>query len=456
MRSTICLAALCACFVITSCKKSNGFTKNHLDFSTDSILFDTVFTTVGSTTEYFRIYNNNSQPILIDDIQLMGGSASPYRINVDGVSGVHFMDIEIPPGDSLFCFVEVTLDVNAGTLPLVVSDSIRFTTNGSDQFVHLDAWGQDAYFHANEVVSGTWANDKPHVLYGTVAVGYPGIDSGLTLTIPAGTDIYCHKDAILIVYKSSIDIDGSLDNEVTFQGDRLESFYDDVAGQWWGIRLIEAQQSTIDYANIKNASVALQVDSTLDPLTLTLSNSIIHNSAYFGLNINAGANVTAENCLVSDAGLCCAYLFAGGEYHFKHCDFVNYWSGGRGGPAFLLTNWWTNAGITYTRDVVTSDFTNCVVYGNIADEWEVDTLAAGFVDFSVQNCLLAREEAYDYPNYILSLWNQIPQFTDPQMQDFHFPSTSPLNGNAVLTSVTSDLEGIFRSGSPDIGCYELP
>ena len=94
-------------------------------------------------------------------------------------------------------------------------------TNGLNQYVHLDVWGQDAYFHANTVVSGTWLNDKPHVIYGIAAVGYPGIDSNLNLTIPQGTDVFCHKNSTLLVYKSSLDIQGQLNDEVTFQGDRL-------------------------------------------------------------------------------------------------------------------------------------------------------------------------------------------------------------------------------------------
>lgn len=214
------------------CKKDTVFTKDHLDFSTDSVLFDTVFTTVGSTTKRFKLYNNNNAPIRIDEIELMGGANSPFRINIDGVSGTYHEDIVVPDDDSLFVFVEVTLQVNNATNPLVISDSIRFLTNGLNQYVHLDVWGQDAYFHANEIVAGTWPNDKPHVIYGLAAVGYPGIDSNLTLNIPQGTDVYCHKNSRLLVYKSALNIQGVLDNEVTFQGDRLESFYDDKSGQW--------------------------------------------------------------------------------------------------------------------------------------------------------------------------------------------------------------------------------
>ena len=234
--------------IAISCKKDKGFTKNHLDFSEDTLLFDTVFTTVGSVTKRFKVYNNNASPILIDEIELMGGEDSPFRINFDGVPGTYHQDIEIDAKDSLFGFVEVTLKVNNASNPMVISDSIRFLTNGLNQYLKLDVWGQDAYFHSNELVADEielWNNDKPHVLYGIVAVGYPGLDSNLTLTIPAGTDIYAHKNARLLVYKSSIDINGSLGNEVTFQGDRLESFYDYVAGKWWGIHMIQSQKSSI-------------------------------------------------------------------------------------------------------------------------------------------------------------------------------------------------------------------
>src|SRR5690606_17095736 len=158
-----------AVFGITSCKKDIQFTKDHLDFSHDTLLFDTIFTTVGSTTKWLRVFNHNKQPIKIDEIELMGGSSSPFRINVDGIPTDAIQNVEIPGEDSIFVFVEVTLAVNNQSNPLVISDSIRFRTNGVDQYVNLDVWGQDAYFHVNELVEGTWMNDKPHVLYGTVA-----------------------------------------------------------------------------------------------------------------------------------------------------------------------------------------------------------------------------------------------------------------------------------------------
>lgn len=442
--------------LFTACKKDIQFTQDHLDFSKDTVLFDTVFTTVGSTTKRLKVYNYNSQPIYIEAIQLMGGASSPFRINVDGVPADYLENIEIPAEDSIFIFVEVTLEVNNQTNPLVISDSIRFRTNGLDQYVNLDVWGQDAYFHVNEVVEGTWMADKPHVLYGIVACGYPGIDSNKCLTIEAGTQVHGHKNSQLIIYKSCLDIQGALDNEVVFQGDRLESFYDDVSGQWWGIRLIEANTSTINYAVIKNGSVGLQVDSTQTATTLNMTNTIVTNHDFFAFNVNAGSIINATNCLFGDAGLIGTYLFAGGEYHFDNCNFVNYWPGGRGGPALAIRNYFEVEGTTYIRDVPNSEFHNCIAYGTIDKEFDVDTLDATTFNIVFTNNYWKRDEPYTYPAYGPEhIWSGNPLFYDVSSRDFRLmDNASPLvdAGNGVYNPGQDILGNIVTN--PDIGCYE--
>ena len=114
---------------------------------------------------------------------------------------------------TVFIFVEVTLDVNNQNSPLIIEDSVRFKTNGLDQYVKLAVWGQDAYFYYNDTVQGTWTSEKPHVIY-----GYALVDSSETLNIEAGTNIHLHKNAILYVNKGSLNVNGFLDNEVIFQG----------------------------------------------------------------------------------------------------------------------------------------------------------------------------------------------------------------------------------------------
>ena len=149
-------ALLFAIASTTSCKKTVFYSSENLSFSADTLVFDTIFTTVGSTTQQFKIYNNDNRTVTINEIELMGGTSSPFRMNVDGISGTNMANIELEGGDSLFVFVEVTLDVNGGTLPLVVEDRIRFNTNGTDQFVQLAVWGQDAYFHTTVFSQGIY------------------------------------------------------------------------------------------------------------------------------------------------------------------------------------------------------------------------------------------------------------------------------------------------------------
>ncbi len=83
---TWCLLFITICLSTYSCKKDEILTdpSAKLDFSVDTIMFDTVFTTIGTTTQALIIYNDNSQPLMISSVRLAGGNASPYRLNLDG------------------------------------------------------------------------------------------------------------------------------------------------------------------------------------------------------------------------------------------------------------------------------------------------------------------------------------------------------------------------------------
>ena len=113
----------------TACKR-DFFTEGgpgSLTFSTDTIIFDTVFTTVGSITYTLKVYNQNNNPVTINSIDLANqNSQGVYRINVDGVSGIHTEDIKIAANDSLFIFVEATINAVSGNLPYLVTDSLLF------------------------------------------------------------------------------------------------------------------------------------------------------------------------------------------------------------------------------------------------------------------------------------------------------------------------------------------
>ena len=81
-----------------------------LAFSSDTLFFDTIFSTLGSSTARIKVYNPNTKNVKISAIELGSRGGSPYRINVDGVASTtnQFTNIELRAKDSLFIFVDVT------------------------------------------------------------------------------------------------------------------------------------------------------------------------------------------------------------------------------------------------------------------------------------------------------------------------------------------------------------
>lgn len=442
-----------------SCKKKQFSSNGNLAFSVDTLVFDTVFTTVGSTTGQFKVYNPDNKKLTIEQIELMGGSSSPFRMNFDGLIGTQFSDIEIEGGDSLFCFVEVTLSVNGGTLPMIVEDSIRFRSNGTDQYVKLAVWGQDAYFHYNDVPLNdtTWSNDKPHVIYGVSAVNV-----GNTLTIPAGTDVYLHKQSALYVYRGTLNIEGTATEKVTFQGDRLESFYDNVPGQYYGIYLDSAVNCSIEHAEIKNAIAGIHIESKLAGSvvpTLTIKNTEIWNCGSYGMLVYDEPKVVAENLLVHSNAIHALIVLGGCDLDFTHCDLLGYGGGDGTYPAVGMRNYFTSQGSDFIQDIHVN-FKNCVIYGSGDEELVMDTESPSgqIIDFNYRNCLINIEPSAD-AIYTSCLFNNSsgPVFKDIAGDDFTFWSTSALRDNAnaaFQTTGNTDLLGNVRGALPDIGVHE--
>lgn len=438
-----------------SCNKKGLLSKKNLEFSVDTLVFDTVFTTIGSTTKQFKIYNRENRAVKIEEIELMGGENSPFRMNIDGFMGLKLNDIEVLAKDSIYAFVEVTLNVNGGILPMIVEDSIRFRTNGVDQYVKLAVWGQDAYFHYKDLNEGIWPNDKPHVIY-----GYAAIDSAKSLTIQAGTQVHLHKNALLYVYKSTLNIQGTLGNEVVFQGDRLEPDYDEVSGQYYGIYFHEARPSAIDYAIIKNGTSGIHLfsdDPTNSNYTLKITNSIIQNQARYGIFIYSGAKVKAENCIIAKNGTHSLFVLEGGDFNFNHCNLLGY--GSSQNPSVGISNFYTDytKKTTNVASIHEGKLYNCILSGNLETELAIDTIQMTGVslDFDFKNCLIKSKEIQKDAFYQSIFWNNNPLFTDVEKYDFKFSASSILNGTGITTSVVTDIIGNPRNNPPDIGAIEL-
>src|SRR5690606_11379990 len=275
-------------------------------------------------------------------------------LNINGIPSNDLDDVEILAKDSIHIFIQTTqiMECRNPNQPdplsndyFTHSDFITFTNKDVQQKVELITIVRDAYFHfpnsfvivggtpipysiiAPENQTTTLPNDKPHVIY-----GYAVVNENATLTIDPGTELYFHKGAGLWIYEGATlkvaeNALSGIGDSVTFAGDRLEPFYEDVPGQWGGVLggiFIQGNSGNhiINNTVIKNATTALRLDSNVNSLT-TLSNSWILNSSRVGIYGGFG-NLKAENVVVANAGVHLLYAF-GGSYDFTNCTFANYW-----------------------------------------------------------------------------------------------------------------------------------
>jgi len=451
--------------ILIQCERDNLITDPNakLSFSHDTILFDTVFTTIGSTTKQLKVYNRHTRDIEIASVYLAGGDQSNFRLNIDGLSSCHAENILIRESDSIFIFVEVTIDPVAQNNPLVVQDSIVFITNGNVQDIDLVAWGQDVHLINSEIIkTQTWTNDKPYLIYNSMLV-----DTLETLTINEGTRIYFHRNSTLYVSGTLI-VSGTLEEPVTFQGDRLESMYEYIPGQWGGMYFINGSQNNkIDYAEIKNAVTGIHLGNLYSedsPPTLELSNTIITHMNYAGVS-SIGATISAYNCVVSDCGFYCAVLTTGGRYDFNHCTFANYWGySNRITPSVMITNFYNLNDTLFKGELVNAGFGNCIIYGDKMTEIGFDFLE-GVVDYNYKFdfCLLKVDTSkLDTSNS--EYFNKNFVNTDPgffSYNDFNFQldtlSYAKDKGSEEI-AVKFPLDILQKSrvedAGPDLGAYE--
>ncbi len=486
----ICLAC-CAAILLSNCQKERFTTDpaDKLAFSTDTLRFDTVFTELGSATRILKLYNRHNKSIRVNKIYLERGDQSRFRLNVDGLPGNSQTNLEIAPNDSLYVFAEVTINPDAppSASPFVLDENLLFETNGNLQTVVLEAWGQNAVYLPSRFGAGdaalygcsggewVWDDPRPYVIYGIVV-----IDS-CTVRIPPGTRIYVHgglgkevTDTAVYRYNDGflafqgagrLIVEGTLDQPVIFESDRLESEFDEEPGQWTGIWLQAGTAGhQIDHCIIRNSIIGVRVDSAAD---LTLRNTQIYNTASSGL-IGIHAWIRAENCLFHSNNGYAIQLEYGGDYEFTYCTAASYGVNGealRMGNALCLDEFCSN----YVANALKARFINCILAGSRADQITLfdRTKEPGAFDYDFKNCLVRvkdllkdndHPEFFTYCNPCLNLQSQDTIFLNIPEDNYRLDTLhSRANRYAFpVPGITTDLDGKMRDAlMPDAGCYEI-
>ncbi len=471
---------------MSNCRKEQ-FGNGNLSFSTDTLTFDTVFTSLGSTTKYFKVFNTDKKAVKISDIRLMHLVGTQFRINVDGVNGDHFTDVEIPAKDSIYVFVEVTVNPTSNTTPFLIIDDVSFIVNGNSKTVHLQAFGQNAHYHyGEEILSGqtkTWSNDLPHVIISHDTVPGVLVDCGSTLTILPGTKVFFAGNSAIFVEGTMNAVATSWSDSIVFQGVRLESFYNDKPGQWFGIVFLRnadcVPQGLFDHCVVNESSYGIYAGAGLSTNfadyqgpaqrpEVVIRNSIVKNSssnAVYGFN----AKITAENCLFYACGENVVKVGLGGEYSFTNCTLYN--TGSRfvdhKNETLFLSNLLSVNNSYFYLEPLKTTFTNCVVYGSLQNEvsfnnYHLDTLSFNDFDNSFSySDVKTKQDTFEMltMQHDHMLYNAEPLFKNADAGNFmpydSAGTTSPLI-NAGNGGTSTDIYGNVRNGAPDIGAVEKP
>lgn len=460
----------------TSCRKPIHFSDDEslkVSFSTDTVTFDTVFTTIGSSTRQLMVFNNNNENLKITSIRLEGGNQSQFSINVDGQSGYNFSDLEIYSKDSIYIFVRVTVNPNDLNSPFFVEDKLVFETNNNIQSVSLTAYGQNAnYIIADKEIKGfpkfkiiadslqevRWTAERPYVVY-----GYALINSYGTLVIEPGTQVHFHDGSGLWAYsEGQLRVEGTPENPVVFQGDRLEDFYANEPGQWDRIWLMEAREGhghSIENAIIKNGFIGIQAQcfEKANKALLNIHNTVIDNHTGIGLYTNL-YHIMATNFVISNCGNYAAALTGGGQYIFEQGTIANYWKKStRTTPSLFFNNAYQNSsdGNLYALDFY-CEMNNCIMYGNQEEEFDTEFYAGRDTIYTFNNSILRTKRNNDI-NYNECLFNVNPKFVNREY-NYHLDTLSPAIGLGNPKYSTGllqyDLDGVARGDNPDAGAYQ--
>jgi len=497
----------------SSCRQDFEFTPSTgtLTFSKDTVYLDTIFSNIGSSTYTLKVYNNSDDDILIPSLKLSNGQTSNYRMNVDGMIGTgtligkEFENVELLAKDSMFVFIETTIDIQplvANETQFLYTDAIEFGSGANTQKVELVTLVKDAIFlYPNKDAQGiietlrfdvdgdgiedetnvqgrfledselTFSNEKPYVIY-----GYAAVEAGKTLLVNAGARLHFHANSgLLVTSNASLQINGLpsldadlLENEVIISGDRLEPLYEDIPGQWQTIWLLDGStNNSINHTTIKNATVGIVSDGNQDdPTKLVITNSQIYNSSNFGI-LGRGSSISAENIVLNNSGVSSFAGTYGGNYNFAHSTIANYWSNSfRQFPALLLNNFIVDAENTvYTNPLESANFTNCIIYGNDNPELLLEKEPSEVFNFKFTNSLLYfddptdfySDDQYDFTNteyYENVSFNNDPLFLDPSLNQLNIPLGSPAEGAGVSSgNLNVDITNTPRTSPPDLGAY---
>lgn len=433
-----------------------------LSFSRDTVNFDTVFTGQGTPTARLIVRNRAKKGLNISSIRFSNPDTR-FSMNVDGMSGRDFHDVEIRGKDSIFMFIECLIPETEGNSPGLVADDIEFVTNGVTQKVRVEAYGQNVTRLRNLRLSNsmTLTADQPYVVFDSLVV-----ESNAKLVIEPGAQVLFHDGASIVV-EGRLEAIGKPGRPIDLRGDRLDNVlpdveYDIMAGQWKGIRIAASSfGNRLEYVNMRSTVEGLRTDSCTDMSRpkLTILNSWLHNSQGSVLDARYGRIEAYGSCFSEAADAVVA--LTGGQHIFLQCTIANnYLFSAIRRPLLCLYHVLPeHLESGNEQPLMKASFSNSIIYG-LADDINTTDLTGSEVFLRYVSM---KAEGKDDDNFLNCLWNTDPLFyTDRPIYYFNYrlkpdsPCISAGDPALVIPLVRTDMDGTdrLRDGKPSLGAYQ--
>lgn len=458
--------------IFYSCKKLDNFTSQpvQLRFSTDTLNFDSLFGKLYNSNDSISLFprsitlqvrvSNPSEYSVKTNISMLGNIYGFFRLNVDGMAGKQFEQIEIGAKDSIYIFVQASIDTIQVFGFQEITDQLQFETNGNKQSVAVVAYAQGSNFYSNKVLDCSrfddmnWTNSKPYYLMDSILV-----PKGCTLTIDAGTHIYNYNNSAILVAGTLI-VNGNINTPVIFEGSRLDDDYKEHPGQWIGIRLLKGSvNNSIKGAIVKNAYIGIEIDSLSENTkpNLVLEQSIVKNMSAAGI-VSYSGEINASNNLIYNCGLFGFVGEFGGNYELTHNTIFLGNSGTvRKDPGIVFSNSPLrnlDGSIRFSLPLQLT-LRNNIFYGSLDEDFYINNDAEGLpikTNIVESNLLKTKNQVYNNNGNILNL---DPLLKDVVNNDFDLKAGSPCKGAGLSTSIAVDILGRIRnSAHPSIGAFE--
>ena len=247
-------------------------------------------------------------------------------------------------------------------------------------------------------------------------------------------------------------MNGELNKEVIFRGDRSDPKYDTIPKNWNSISFDVGSKLTMNYAKIFGGTRGLEMNET----NANITNSIIHTHQEYGIyaiksEINA-SNLVMNNCGEADFG-----IFKGGTYNITHATLANYWDFNSSLPALGIyaTNEYQN-GATLEQGPLVLNVRNSIVYGSVENMIELKPTSGQTFNTQFTYNLLKYGTKATYAT-LNSIKNEDPKFQNyfTQKLNLRVKDDSPAKGKGTyIANFPTDIAGIARPSSPTIGAYQ--